>query len=315
MAATAVLGAGCVPAPTTPVPSVAEPITEQAAESPILQRRGFGDIPPTPSPPRKPGARGSVRVTAEFPSIPDRASVLRVRSGLPNAPELQNIASALQLPPGSLGRAPQMQELLLTWKDDAGRQWSYRGSDGMLRVTDGAARSTTDANLRFSDEGLKDYALGFFRSIGADMTRLGDPYVDADASTDEIAVIRFNAKQDGQGIWSANGAARVGATVEIHRTDGRIREGSLLVRHDPDRSDYASITREAAQKSLAQGGLGGTPNGDVTIEGITFEWLAMDDAREPPTEYLYPALIGTGTITYSNQRTATYRIVVPLVNE
>jgi len=307
------LGAGCVFEQIPSSPSISAPILDEATEAPIAQRNGFSDIPPAPTAPRKPGARGSVRIQAEFPQLPPDSTVLRIRSGQPNAPELQNIAQALQLPQGTIGRTPATQELLLSWKDDEGRMWTYNGSEGLMHFTNNVIRNADMGGVVFADDVLKDHAIGFLRSIGADLTRIGNPYVDAEASTSKTAVIRFNAKQDGQGIWSESGSARIGASIEIQRMGGRILEGSLLIRQDPDRSDYPTVTQEFAQKQLAQGGLNGTPNGNVVINEITFEWIQVDEHTKSNASFLYPALIGNGEITLPDQRTAPYRIVVSLI--
>ncbi|MCR4278861.1 MAG: hypothetical protein NUV81_03080 [bacterium] len=309
----ALLGAGCVFERATSSPSISAPITEQTTEAPIAQRNGFGDIPPSPIPPRKPGVQGSVRLHAEFPSLPPNSTVLRIRSGQPSAPELQNIAQALQLPQGTIGRNPVTQELLLSWKDDEGRVWTYNGDEGLIHLSNSVIRNADMGGVLFHDDVLKDHAIGFLRSIGAELTRIGNPYIDEGASDSKIAVIRFNAKQDGQGIWSENGSARIGATIEIQRMGGRILEGSLMIRQDPDRSDYPTRPQETVQKQLAQGGLTGTPNGDVVIDEISFEWLQVTNHAELNTTFLYPAIIGNGIITYPDKRTAPYRIVVSLV--
>jgi len=310
--AAALVGQGCLFEPRLPAPSISIPIGEQTLETPIPQRNGFGEIPHALPAPRKPGASGSVRVNAEFPSLPPVSTVLRVRSGQPNAAELRNIAQALQLPQGSVGRQPRTQELILEWLDEEGRRWSYRGSEGLMHFEQDTVAVGTAASI--SDDAIYDVSLAFLRRIGFDVSRIGEPYLDPTARQG-VAVVRFNAKQDGQGIWSPNGAARIGATLEIERANGRVMQGSFLVRQDPDRSDYATISRDEARKRLAAGGLSGTPSGDVVINTLSFEWVHVSDNDEPPTQYLYPAIIGTGEITFSDNRTGPYRIVVSLIQE
>lgn len=126
-------------------------------------------------------------------------------------------------------------------------------------------------------------------------------------------VVKFNATQDGQGIYNANGAPYYGAILIVDATNGAVVSGSFLAHVDPDRSDYPAITSEEAAKAMASGGLGGTPAGDVVIDDIAFEWLRIEDEKNAAAVYLYPALIGQGTITFRDKKTASYRIVVPLV--
>jgi len=126
-------------------------------------------------------------------------------------------------------------------------------------------------------------------------------------------VVRMNETQDGQAIFLGDGTAQVGATLFTDATTGDVRSGSLAVRSEPDRSDYPSIAADEARKRMLSGGLGGTPNGDVTIDTATSEWYAIHDTADPTVAYYYPALIGSGAIRYADGRTAAYRIVVPLV--
>ncbi len=304
------LGAGCADA-NLDIPSIAQPIDQFGSESPVAQERGFADLPSIPQPPRKPGARGSIRVLVEFPDLPPLSTVLRLQSGQPNLAELQNLAQALELPEGSVARPATTQNLILEWLDDNGMAWSYSGADRILRFND-TTSNVTPGTATFSDGALFDLAVGFLRSIGYKLDRVGTPYFDRTPSN-TAAVIQFNAQQDGQGIWSKLGTPLIGVTLELDRKTGQIKKGSLLMRHEPLRSDYPSIPREEAQKQLAAGGQGGTPEGDVTLTELSFEWFQIESSVEPPATYLYPALIGTGSISFRDGRTGPYRIVVPLV--
>lgn len=126
-------------------------------------------------------------------------------------------------------------------------------------------------------------------------------------------VVRMNETQDGQAIFLGDGTAQVGATLFVDATTGDVRSGSFAIRSEPDRSDYPAVTADDARKGMLSGGLGGTPNGDVAIDSITSEWYAIRDTADPTVSYYFPALIGSGTITFPDGRAAAYRIVVPLV--
>jgi hypothetical protein len=127
------------------------------------------------------------------------------------------------------------------------------------------------------------------------------------------AVVQFNATQDAQGIFNSDGSSIKGATLYLNALTGEVLFGSFTQPADPERSDYPGLALEEAELKLAQGGQGGTPNGDVTIDAVTFEWFKIEDQVDTTTAYLYPALVGTGTITYPDKTTAPYRIIVPLV--
>ncbi|MFA5936042.1 MAG: hypothetical protein WC787_04290 [Patescibacteria group bacterium] len=127
--------------------------------------------------------------------------------------------------------------------------------------------------------------------------------------------VKFNATQDGQGIFMDNGQPVLGATILVDAARRAGVSGFFTLGADPLRSDYPGLTAEEAQARLVRGGQGGTPNGDVTIEAIRFEWYFIQDGNTPPTRYLYPAVVGEGTIEYANNTTGPYRIVVPLLKQ
>lgn len=127
------------------------------------------------------------------------------------------------------------------------------------------------------------------------------------------AVVQFNATQDAQGIFKGDGTPIKGATLYLNALTGEVISGSFTQPVDPERSDYPGLTQEEAQLKLAQGGQGGTPSGDVALDEVTFEWFLIQDQKNPTDSYLYPALVGSGIITYPDGKTAPYRIVVPLV--
>lgn len=126
-------------------------------------------------------------------------------------------------------------------------------------------------------------------------------------------IVNMNLTQDGQGIFEINGAPRVGARVLVDVASGRASSGFFVMSADPKRSDYPGITQNEARDRMVRGGQGGTPNGDVTIRTIRFEWFPIEDTLTPPARFLYPALVGDGTIEYADGTAGPYRIVVPLV--
>ncbi|MFH1078328.1 MAG: hypothetical protein V1745_03570 [Patescibacteria group bacterium] len=126
-------------------------------------------------------------------------------------------------------------------------------------------------------------------------------------------IIRLNATQDGQGIFEADGTPLVGAAFYLDATTGDVRSGWFLGRTEPDRSSYPALDADAARTSLLSGGLGGTPDGDVTVTAVRFEWTPVADESDASVTYLYPALVGEGTILHGDGTTAPYRIVAPIV--
>lgn len=128
-------------------------------------------------------------------------------------------------------------------------------------------------------------------------------------------VVKFNVTQDGQGIFANNGMPRVGAQLVIDAAAGRVVSGFFTLGADPYRSDYPGISQDEAEARMVRGGQGGTPNGAVAVNTIRFEWYAIESTDDPPVRYLYPTLVGEGTIEYPDKTTAPYRIVVPLVKQ
>jgi hypothetical protein len=125
--------------------------------------------------------------------------------------------------------------------------------------------------------------------------------------------VRWNTTQDGQGIFTNNGTPELGALIFVDVSANRVTSGFFTLAADPVRSDYPGLTLDEAREQLARGGQGGTPNGNVTVTTIRFEWYPISDEKVPATNYLYPALVGEGTIEYNNGTSGPYRIVVPLV--
>lgn len=361
---TTLLGAGCfLPSPPAS-PQIAESIGQSFEERPIAQLKGFGEIPKAPAPRLRPGFRGSVRVTADFPTIPPNITVLRERSGRPTDTQTRNIAGTLNVPGGAVGANPDGRELSLAWKDEHGVAWMATASERRLDFTDESKPISTLTVSSWPENATAiASAMAFFRDRGVDTKRYGSAYVDPDwaawwkvenargrcmsrqtlASIRAISasmawvddglptlprndgascvppefpsrmVVRFSAMQDGQSILHDDGSPYHGATLLVDAATGDVASGWFTVPVDPDRSDYPALTLDEARARMARGGQGGTPNGDVTIDAITFEWTRVDDGRIPRTDYLYPALVGSGSITYPDKTTSPYRIVVPLV--
>jgi hypothetical protein len=126
-------------------------------------------------------------------------------------------------------------------------------------------------------------------------------------------IVNFTATQDGQGIFLGNGTPVIGARLLVDVSTGRVTSGFFTIPADPLRSDYPGISQSDARDRLLRGGQGGTPNGDVTINTVRFEWFPIENTEDPPTQFLYPSLVGEGIITYPDETSSPYRIVVPLV--
>lgn len=351
------LGAGCG-SETGTSPTIAEPIERSSLFRPITQHLGFGVLPKTPAPALRPGRSGSVRVTAEVPTLPAAITVLRIPSGRPSAPQLRNIASSFGIPGGTVRANPESRAFELEWKDETGVRWKYHGSTREMEFVDESATIKTLTVSAWPDKSrIMAVVDSFLEERGVNRKRYSDPYIAPDwvawwnteraighcmtaaALADVRAisaslslllkdppnlssfrsacmepefpsriVIRMSATQDGQGIFLGEGTPVYGATLYFDATTHQIVAGSFLLSSDPERSDYPALTIDEARARLAQGGQGGTPNGDVTITKIFFEWFRVEI-------YLYPAFVGVGTITYRDGTTSPYRIVVPLLRD
>jgi hypothetical protein len=358
------LGAGCSLTQDQISPQIALPIGQLFLDRPIEQVKGFGEIPKIPSPQLRPGVTGSVRVTAEMPSIPSVVTVLRLKSGRPNDAQLRNIASSFGIPGGAIGAAPISREMSVEWKDEQGIRWTYHGSERRLEFADESKDLKTLTVSAWPEKAkIMENTLAFLDSHGVNRRRLADPYIEPDwgdwwesqraagrcmsrqflnevrtlsatplLMQEDIptppsslnttcvspefpsrVIVHMNATQDGQGIFSSNGTPVHGATAILDAATGAVVSGRFLAPVDPDRSDYPAISLKEASGMLARGGLGGTPQGDVTIDEVMFEWLFITDGSDPSITYLYPAFVGYGTILGTDKKTGPYRIVVPLV--
>ncbi|MFH1839125.1 MAG: hypothetical protein ABH820_02440 [Patescibacteria group bacterium] len=361
----ALIGAGCPLTQNLDTPRIAEPIETTLSEQTIAQKLGFGEIPKVPTSELRPGTKGSVRVNADLPTIPEFVTVLRVKSGRPNPSQLRNIGASLNIPGGVIGASPLSQELTLQWTDDQGVEWNFNGSSRKLEFSDPAAKPESNTVTELPDyQRVLENALAFLSTHGINATRLGKPYIEPDwkawwesereqkrcvgftdralirtmsASTALLhaappnlppanetncltpefpsrIVVQFNATQDEQSVFMGDGVTVKGATLYVDVSNQKISSGSIVQQIDPDRSDYPGLTLDEARQKLAQGGQGGTPNGNVTIDDVSFEWFLMEDKTAPFVTYLYPAFVGSGTIVYADGRTSPYRIVVPLVS-
>lgn len=167
---------------------------------------------------------------------------------------------------------------------------------------------------------MSSQTLASIRAISASMSWIDDGLPTLPQSTSCVPpefpsrmVVRLSATQDGQAILHDDGSPYHGATLLVDAATGDVASGWFTIPVDPDRSDYPALTINEARERMARGGQGGTPNGDVTIDAISFEWYRVDDGATPRTDYLYPTLVGSGSITYPDKTTSPYRIVVPLV--
>jgi hypothetical protein len=211
----------------------------------------------------------------------------------------------------------------VTWKDAVGVSWTAEADGRRVDFSDEAHPMTSlTVSALPSTESATQLARAFLEDHGVSIERFGVPYVYQDWSAlqkntvlPSRMVVRFNTTQDGQGIFSDSGMPHVGAELIIDAAAGRVVSGFFTFAADPYRSDYPGLTQTEAEARMVRGGQGSTPNGNVTVTTIHFEWYAIESADDPPTRYLYPALVGEGTIEYADKTTAPYRIVVPLVKQ
>lgn len=122
-------GAGCLPPVTTL--KVAEPLDNKTTELFVPRENGFGALPTITVPAR----RARVTVNAILPQVPDKITIIRLRSGGPNDTELRNIASAIGVPSGTISDNPRRSTLDLTWTDDQGYRWTYHTNERVLEFS------------------------------------------------------------------------------------------------------------------------------------------------------------------------------------
>lgn len=175
-----VLGGGCSPRTPIETPRIAEPIGKTLEETSVAQLKGFGEIPQTPTPEKKFGAHGSVRILAEFPDVPKQVTVLRIKNGVPSDTQIRNITNTLNMPAGVVGADPNGINLTLEWQDDQGLIWSAKAAERRLDFTNTEPlTSLTVAELPDSKT-VNDQVSIFLQEHGLVLKKYGPAYIQPD---------------------------------------------------------------------------------------------------------------------------------------
>lgn len=122
-------GAGCL-SPVSTV-KIAEPLNNRTSELTVARENGFGTLPTLTLPAR----RARVTVNAKLPLVPEKVTVIRIRSGAPNDTELRNISAAIGIPSGTISDHPHRSMLDLAWTDDQGYRWTYKTNERILEFS------------------------------------------------------------------------------------------------------------------------------------------------------------------------------------
>lgn len=126
-------------------------------------------------------------------------------------------------------------------------------------------------------------------------------------------IVQLNATQDGQAIYLKDGSFERGGTIVMNAQDQTVLSATFKLSTDPERSDYPALSANEARAALLKGGLGGTPKGDVTLTKTSFDWLRVETGDALKISYLYPVLVGQGTLKTADGSTSAYRVIVPLI--
>lgn len=174
----ALIGAGCLDAPT--VPKTAEVLQTKTIDTTIARKQGFGILPRLPAS----SHTGTVQLAAPLPNLPSTVTVLRLKNGTPNDTELRNLANSLDISDAFIGNLPTIKDLTMQWKDDRGFTWSYTGSGRTLEGKDQTAPTepVTLATLPPA-AAILTAASSFLSDRGLDLTHNRNPLLAPDWST------------------------------------------------------------------------------------------------------------------------------------
>ncbi|MFZ2804484.1 MAG: hypothetical protein WA001_04630 [Patescibacteria group bacterium] len=127
--------------------------------------------------------------------------------------------------------------------------------------------------------------------------------------------VHFGALADAQDIVNSTGQTQDGMTLVLDASRQTVVSGTLQLTADPDRSDYPAKSAADVSTMLQQGGLSGA-TGEVDVSDYATDLLRVDDkTTDPPTTYLIPSLVASGTHTKTDGTTEPFQIVVPLISQ
>ncbi len=123
--------------------------------------------------------------------------------------------------------------------------------------------------------------------------------------------VTFDLVIDERNIVNASGKSDIGGFLVFNAQTLKVEYGWITLVASPSRSDYPAINAEKMRQNLLNGGLGGVTDGSVDINETFFAFIELDTGDKYGYQYLVPALVGSGTKTYSDAK-IPYNIVVPL---
>jgi len=126
--------------------------------------------------------------------------------------------------------------------------------------------------------------------------------------------VSFERLVDGANIVDQDGLPEYGGQVLVNATSGAMISGWLALTADPQRSDYAAISKEDMRKLMENGGLGGPQTGFNEVTASSFALVRLPKSNAYDDEYLVPSVVGEAQRT-TDWGISPYRIVVPLVKQ
>lgn len=124
------MGAGCFQAPPS-VSNIAEPLVNTPTPVSIALFKGFGELPQIPAP----LSAGKITLAADLPTLPQKITILRLRTGLPNDTELKNVSRSMGIPAGMVGALPETKEFDLNWFDGQEYRWYFQAKERRLEFS------------------------------------------------------------------------------------------------------------------------------------------------------------------------------------
>ena len=312
-AAVILLGQGCF-APPSSVPlaniTATPTVTPDGA---VAFREGFGKLPGS-APSHLNGAQPSAVLTTDLPPIPSDVTVLREWDTTPDTNLLRNITTALGVPSGTFGAAPQTRALSLSWDDGAGYRWVYNAPIHVLSATrllppaspfTGEAAQVRAQILTTADD--------FLSAHGIQMAGWGLPTVHTSSSG--AWRVTYAASRDEQTVAHANSTSLLAGTLE--GIGDAVMQASLELPRSLDRSNYPALAQGEVLRRLRAGGINPLPplpaGASIAFESFQFVLYRHEGTLAGKTRVFYiPALQAQGTLRQGGTH-SPYTTLVPLV--